>query len=127
MFQIISDTDSGVHLRFGGSIEAEHAVALRTVMEDAINLPGPVVLDFTSVTLIDGSGIGAIAFLFKRLRGQGRALSIIGASGQPLALLDQLGIAGLLGVSRRAPAGPLSARGAWARSWLMSLGRLSVG
>lgn len=128
MFQSISDQAGGIRLQFSGAIEGANAEALRAALVDVVAQPGgPVVLDFSGMTLIDGSGVGAVAFLFKRLHTQGRSLSIVGAGGQPLALLRELGIAALLGAGLETRLRPLSARGAWARAWLMTRGRLTVG
>ncbi len=127
MFQSFSDPSGGIRLTFSGPIEGAGTETLRALLQDVVAMPsGDVVLDFTSVTLIDGSGVGAIAYLFKRLHAQQRGLSIVGAAGQPLALLRQLGIAGLLGVGAETRLRPLSGRGAWASAWLMTRGRLSA-
>eukprot|EP01035_Chromulina_nebulosa_P009072 gene9072-12262_t len=97
MFVRILDDDGALRLVFNRPIEADAAAELRDALAAIAAQPGgAVVLDFTAVTLIDGSGVGAIAFLFKRLHAQRRRLSVVGASGQPLALLHRLGVAGLL-------------------------------
>lgn len=49
-------------------------------------------LDLSEVDFLDSSGIGAIVFLWKRLRQSGRALVLIGPKGQPASLLDVLKI-----------------------------------
>lgn len=61
-----------------------------------------VTLDISSVRFLDGAGIGLIAGLYRRLRQRGLRLTIAGASGQPAALLRDLGLGRLLGGSRRA-------------------------
>ncbi len=60
-----------------------------------------VVLDFSAVAHLDGPAIGAIAFLFKRLRARGRRLILVGLTGQPMALIQELGVAAMLGVPVR--------------------------
>lgn len=128
MFERISDDGGTIRLVLRGPIEAVQAEALRSALEAAAALPsGDVILDFTGVSLIDGSGVGAIAFLFKRMHAQGRRLIVEGAGGQPLALLRGLGVAGLLGIAGEAQTRPLSTRGAGARAWVMSWGRLLAG
>jgi anti-anti-sigma regulatory factor len=57
-----------------------------------------VTLDLSDVTLIDGAGIGALAYLFRHLSAAGRRLVVIGAKGQPLACLRDLGLEGTLGL-----------------------------
>ena len=49
-------------------------------------------LDINNINFIDSSGIGAIVFLFKRLKEQGRTLEIIGVQGQPQELMKLLRI-----------------------------------
>jgi anti-anti-sigma regulatory factor len=128
MFEPITDDTGALRLVFSRPIEADQAGALRAALDSIASHPGgAVVLDFTGVSLIDGSGVGAIAFLFKRLHAQGRPLSIVGAAGQPLALLRRLGVAGLLGVPAEGRKRPLFARGAWARARVTSWGRLIAG
>ena len=51
-----------------------------------------MVLDLHHVDLIDSSGIGAIVFLFKRMRNRGYSLSLIGVHGQPKSLIKMLRI-----------------------------------
>jgi len=51
-----------------------------------------VVLDFSRVTFIDSSGLGAIVFLFKRLRALNKNLTLVNTTGQPLQLLQYLRI-----------------------------------
>ena len=61
--------------------------------------PRRVVLDLSKVEQMDGSGIGAIAYLRKRLMAAGRSLDVAGVHGQPLALLRQLGLARSFGLT----------------------------
>jgi len=51
-----------------------------------------MVLDLHHVDLIDSSGIGAIVFLYKRIRNRGNSLSLIGVHGQPKCLIKMLRI-----------------------------------
>ncbi|NRA53980.1 MAG: STAS domain-containing protein [Gammaproteobacteria bacterium] len=51
-----------------------------------------MVLDLHHVDLIDSSGIGAIVFLYKRMRNRGYSLSLIGVHGQPKTLIKMLRI-----------------------------------
>jgi anti-anti-sigma factor len=71
-----------------GSAEIRHeleAVALQTS-------PQLVFLDLQNVVFIDSSGVGAIVFLYKRLKENDRQLKITGAHGQPRELLELLRI-----------------------------------
>lgn len=51
-----------------------------------------IILDLEKVGFIDSSGIGAIVFLYKRLKADGRGLELMGARGQPKHLLELLRI-----------------------------------
>jgi anti-anti-sigma factor len=84
-------------------LDAEGSLKLRPVLE-SLTAAAPastqrVVLDLSQVEALDGSGIGAIAFLRKRLAAAGQSLELAGAQGQPLALLRQLGLARAFGLS----------------------------
>lgn len=49
-----------------------------------------IACDLTQVSFMDSSGVGALVFLFKRLREQNRKLVLIGLSGQPKELTTLL-------------------------------------
>lgn len=51
-----------------------------------------IILDLTLVNFLDSSGVGAIVFLFKRLKANKLTMSIVGANGQPQELLELLRI-----------------------------------
>jgi anti-sigma B factor antagonist len=51
-----------------------------------------VVIDLARTEELDGSGVGAMVFAFKRLQARGLKLSIRSASGQPLNLLNASGL-----------------------------------
>jgi anti-anti-sigma factor len=55
-----------------------------------------LVLDLSNVESMDGSGIGALACLFRRLNVRGRRLTIENCYGQPRDLMRSLGLGGLL-------------------------------
>lgn len=84
-------------------LDAEGSLKLRPVLESLAKVnPASarrVVLDLSAVELIDGSGIGAIAYLRKRLTVAGQSLDLSGVQGQPLALLSQLGLARSFGLT----------------------------
>jgi anti-anti-sigma regulatory factor len=61
-------------------------------------MTGDVVLDMAAVGFLDGCGVGAVAFLFKRLAAQGRTLKVVGATAQPLAIFRRLRLGHVLGL-----------------------------
>ena len=59
-----------------------------------------VKIDFINTQFLDSSGIGAIVFLFKRLRAQERQLALINVAGQPLKLMTMLHVNRAIPVNR---------------------------
>ncbi|NTS76163.1 STAS domain-containing protein [Catenovulum sp. SM1970] len=51
-----------------------------------------LILELSQVSFLDSSGVGAIVFLFKRLKSKSIAMSLAGATGQPQELLSLLRI-----------------------------------
>jgi len=93
------ENQGDVRLNLSGAFDAAGATAWRPAIEGlAACKARRVVLDFTDVDTIDGSGVGAISFLFKRLIASGRKLVVTGVAGQPLAILTELGLARILGL-----------------------------
>jgi anti-anti-sigma factor len=71
------------------------AFAIETLRDDFERLGNSgqdIDLDFAQVTFIDSSGIGALVFLFKRLRTTKCSLRLHGVQGQPLELIQYLRI-----------------------------------
>jgi anti-anti-sigma factor len=91
--QVITDCQDLI-LELHGEFDALGSAGIRQELE-AIALqtrPELVFLDLQNVTFIDSSGVGAIVFLYKRLRENSRKLKITGAHGQPRELLELLRI-----------------------------------
>ncbi len=95
---ILTATD-GSRISLAGAMDADGARTLRPLFENMCQNAGQnVALDLNQVTYLDGSGVGAIAFAFKRLAARGLQLTVAGASGQPLAMLRRLGLDSILGL-----------------------------
>ena len=78
-------------VRFEGALDALTVTELRRVIADVLSAgPKDVVVDLGRVTLMDSTGVGAIVSLFKRLKAEGGTLRVVGAHGQPLAVLKLL-------------------------------------
>jgi anti-anti-sigma factor len=91
--QMITDCQDLI-LELHGEFDALGSAEIRQELE-AIALqtkPELVFLDLQNVTFVDSSGVGAIVFLYKRLRENSRKLKITGAHGQPRELLELLRI-----------------------------------
>lgn len=88
--------EDALTLSLSGRLDAVAADALRPAVERLVaDAPQAVVLDLRGVGFLDGAGLGALAFLAKRL---GRRLTLAGAQGQPLELLRHLGLARVFGL-----------------------------
>jgi len=86
-----SDTENGaLHIQINDSLDALAVGILRPKFDGLVQDQHNVVIDIRNVNFNDSSGIGAIVFLFKRLRALGKSLSIIGAHGQPLEIMRHL-------------------------------------
>jgi anti-anti-sigma factor len=84
--------DAELLLVLSGDFDAAGTTAIRPELEQVAAQPGPadVILDIAGVSFLDSSGVGAIVFLFKRLRMQNRRLRIRSPRGQPAQLLELL-------------------------------------
>ncbi len=81
-----------LYLDIEGSLDALAVEILRPKLDALVQEKSDVVIDMSRIEFIDSSGIGAIVFLFKRLRALQRCLSLVGVHGQPLELLKHLRI-----------------------------------
>jgi len=89
----IDAPNGNIILKLSGEMDALGCSKIRPNLEEIANQTHPhTVLDINKISFIDSSGIGAIVFLFKRLREQGRSMEIIGVQGQPQELMKLLRI-----------------------------------
>ncbi len=76
-----------------GEMDAEGCSKIRPQLEAITQQQqSHIILDISGISFIDSSGIGAIVFLFKRLKEQQRSMGIIGVQGQPHELMTLLRI-----------------------------------
>ncbi len=109
----ISNGQNEVRLQVTGAMNAASIEDWRAAFETAAaSNARRVVLDLAGVQAIDGSGIGAISYLFKRLMSRGRKLVVSSVAGQPLKLLTELGLDSILGVET-VPAMGMPGRRSW--------------
>jgi anti-anti-sigma factor len=77
-----------------GEMDALGCSKIRPDLEQVSQQEQPhIIIDINHINFIDSSGIGAIVFLFKRLKEQNRSMEIIGVQGQPQELMTLLRIA----------------------------------
>lgn len=88
----LATVKSDLFLALDGSLDALAVEILKPRFDELVQSHSDVVLDLNKTNFIDSSGIGAIVFLFKRLREVDRKLSLVGVHGQPLELLNHLRI-----------------------------------
>ena len=84
--------------RFDASAVAD----LRQEIDRLAATNGDVVIDFARTEVLDGSGVGAMVYAFKRLVAGGNRLTVRNVSGQPLNLLNDSGLLRTLSADRRA-------------------------
>jgi anti-sigma B factor antagonist len=85
------DRGGDTFLEIEGTLDAVTAPELRTVVEQLVSdKKKSVVLDLSSLRLIDSSGVGVIVSLFKRIRAQGGQVKIVGLRDQPRAIFRLL-------------------------------------
>jgi anti-sigma B factor antagonist len=81
--------------------DAEQVQNIRLDFDRLATAGDDVVVDMARTEVIDGSGVGAMVFAFKRLSANGKRLSIRNVSGQPLNLLNDAGLLRTLSGERR--------------------------
>jgi anti-sigma B factor antagonist len=103
-------------------LDADQIKMMRSEFDRLATASDDVVVDMARTEVIDGSGVGAMVFAFKRLNVNGKRLSIRNVSGQPLNLLNDSGLLKTLSSERK-----VSRVGAIVRSMrldrLMGLGK----
>ena len=91
--QHIDTPDGNLMIKLSGEMDALGCSKIRPVLEAITNNNHlHIILDINQIEFIDSSGIGAIVFLFKRLKAQSRTMEIIGVQGQPQELMTLLRI-----------------------------------
>jgi anti-sigma B factor antagonist len=90
-----------VHFKAPACLDAAHVADLRSEFERLATCADDVVVDMTRTETLDGSGVGAMVYAFKRLAVKGRRLTIRNVSGQPLSLLHSAGLLSTLSAEKR--------------------------
>ena len=88
-------------VKFVGNLDNDGAVVYQQLITELATENQDVLVDLTGVNYLDGSGVGAIAYIFKRLQARGYNLTVQGATGQPRRMLWILGIGSVLGADER--------------------------
>ncbi len=101
--QIKTSDEQHLLVTLNGELDALGCQLLRPTLEQIVESgePANVSLDLEQVSFLDSSGIGAIVFLFKRLKASGRGLEVIKVNGQPRELMKLLRIGSAIPVKTR--------------------------
>ena len=97
--------DSGYSVKLAGEFDAAGCRQVREQLEAVVDKCGNKMLsmDIRDVSFIDSSGIGAIVFLFKRIRAAGGDLRLTNVHSQPQELLTLLRVHEAITVTPLAP------------------------
>jgi len=80
-----------LRLTIEGELDVVTAPGLRNEVDKVIaGAPKRVEIDLSSLRMVDSSGVGAIVSLYKRVRGQGGEVVVVGLRDQPLAIFRLL-------------------------------------
>lgn len=88
-------------LSLSGEMDAHGCNQIKPMLEELVATVQTknVLLDLNKVEFIDSSGIGAIVYLFKRLKAQHQSLVIRGVHGQPKELMELLRVGSAIPIS----------------------------
>ncbi|KTD04755.1 STAS domain-containing protein [Fluoribacter gormanii] len=85
--------DNNILIKISGAFNTVTSLHAQPIFNELTeHIDRNIIIDLSKATRIDTSGIGALVFLFKRLRMAGYALELIGLHGQPLRKLKSLGL-----------------------------------
>ncbi|MGL4602162.1 MAG: STAS domain-containing protein [Plesiomonas sp.] len=79
-------------MTISGELDAMYVSEQRETFETLAIQDNNVLIDLSEVHFIDSSGIGALVFLYKRLKAKSFTLALICVQGQPRELLKLLHI-----------------------------------
>ncbi len=86
-----SNHDGVATLRIDGELDAVTIPDVRPAIDALIAArPARVVVDLSGLRLIDSSGIGALVFLYKRVKEYGGVVRVAGVHDQPLSIFKLL-------------------------------------
>lgn len=100
MTSAINNTATVITLDFGREVNVQSVTDLADRISGSETGSSVVTIDMSSITLLDGAGIGAVAYLYRRITASGRRVEVNGARGQPLAYMNELGLAPVLNLPR---------------------------
>ena len=89
-----SDDGGSTLLTVNGQLDALTARELRPVLDSLgeASTVRAITVDLSALRLIDGSGVGALVRLYRRVRAHGGTVRIVGLAAQPLLIFKLLGL-----------------------------------
>lgn len=89
-----------IEINFNQSLDQQAVASMADQIAGTSAAGATVMIDMSRVSHLDGAGIGAVAYLYRRATASGRQVQVTGARGQPLAYIQDLGLARTLGLPR---------------------------
>jgi anti-sigma B factor antagonist len=91
MYSRTDGDDGEATLRIEGTLDAVTAPELRPALDALVaENKQKIIIDLSSLRLIDSSGVGVLVSLFKRARANGGDVRIVGVRDQPRAIFRLL-------------------------------------
>jgi anti-sigma B factor antagonist len=91
MYSRTDGDDGEATLRIEGTLDAVTAPELRPALDALVaENRQKIIIDLSSLRLIDSSGVGVLVSLFKRVRANGGDVRIVGVRDQPRAIFRLL-------------------------------------
>ncbi len=92
--------DDAIVLKISGELDSTTAPDVRTTFDEVMSSKPPkVVLDLSSLRVLDSSGVGAIVSLFKSVRADGGNFEVRGVQGQPMSIFKVLRLDKVFGIA----------------------------
>lgn len=86
-----TDSDEATTLEIIGTLDALTVPEIRSCVDTLVDDDrSDIVVDLSSVELIDSSGVAVIVSLYKRVRAKGGSVKVTGVQGQPAAIFKLL-------------------------------------
>ena len=86
-----TDSDDATTLEIIGTLDALTVPEIRSCVDTLVDDDRQdIVVDLSSVELIDSSGVAVIVSLYKRVRAKGGSVEVTGVQGQPAAIFKLL-------------------------------------
>jgi anti-anti-sigma factor len=94
----ITRTGPAVTLKISGELDAVTVDDIRGEFDEIVATGGDrVVVDLSSLRLVDSLGVRALISIFRRVTAEGRRCEVVGVQGQPSLIFEVLRLPRLFG------------------------------